>query len=522
MRRQCIYNLLLLLPSALCHMEMSWPYPFRSKYDPANNYENIDYSMTSPLDADGSDFPCKGYQNDESTRSPIAYIAGSTYNVTLAGSAAHGGGSCQLSLSYDNGATFRVVKSMIGGCPLTSTYDLTIPAYAPAGAALLAWTWQNYEGNREFYMNCAAIRITRQIPSLRRRKAFRSFESLPYIWRTNLAGLNNCTTAAEQPPSDTVVYPNPGPDVQYGGGINSSSPATQGDCDLPMPYGQTYHHDSNSASEPVAEASDPAEHTAASSQTSSLNPSQAEAPAAQSRSAGTASTTGFMLRQRPVLTYDYSPPTTITVIVECPSVITITTTVTPGTSTVTQTAVPDHTTTIGVVITASESPVAEPSSAPTSDNNSSSNNNRPVNQPPYATGDLSAYLPCVPGTFICSNSTTFYTCDYNDGSDPSRPSNAYIYDYPRTVAAGMECLPYYSPYASDTTQYAQQPTCPQGYCRDDRYVRYRPDGDCSENGSIMCTDGGQMFDMCDQGGWVQMGSVAAGTTCENGEMVASS
>lgn len=35
------------------HMEMSWPYPLRSKFDPNNNYSDIDYSMTSPLNADG-------------------------------------------------------------------------------------------------------------------------------------------------------------------------------------------------------------------------------------------------------------------------------------------------------------------------------------------------------------------------------------------------------------------------------------------------------------------------------------
>lgn len=38
---------------ATAHMEMSWPYPLRSKFDPNNNPSNIDYSMTSPLNADG-------------------------------------------------------------------------------------------------------------------------------------------------------------------------------------------------------------------------------------------------------------------------------------------------------------------------------------------------------------------------------------------------------------------------------------------------------------------------------------
>ena len=35
------------------HMEMSWPYPPRSKYDPRNTWKNIDYSMTSPLYTNG-------------------------------------------------------------------------------------------------------------------------------------------------------------------------------------------------------------------------------------------------------------------------------------------------------------------------------------------------------------------------------------------------------------------------------------------------------------------------------------
>lgn len=44
------------------HMEMSWPYPIRSQLDPAVAIADKDYSYTSPLLADGSNFPCKGYQ----------------------------------------------------------------------------------------------------------------------------------------------------------------------------------------------------------------------------------------------------------------------------------------------------------------------------------------------------------------------------------------------------------------------------------------------------------------------------
>lgn len=156
-RRFSSWICLLFAVPALTHMEMSWPLPLRSKFNPDNDSNDIDYSMTSPLNADGSNFPCKGYQNDAAIETTAVYTAGSTYNMTLAGSATHGGGSCQISLSYDNAATFRVIKSMIGGCPLVSTYDFTIPSSAPGGEALLAWTWQNEEGNREFYSKLSLI-----------------------------------------------------------------------------------------------------------------------------------------------------------------------------------------------------------------------------------------------------------------------------------------------------------------------------------------------------------------------------
>ena len=143
------------------------------------------------------------------------------------------------------------------------------------------------------------------------------------------------------------------------------------------------------------------------------------------------------------------------------------------------------------------------------------------NRPPYASAaEIQTYLPCVPGSFICSSSTEWYTCDYNGGTDPSRPSNAWVYTSPRKVAAGMECLPFLTPYSSSSEQYAQQNKAPQGYYRDDRYVRERPDRDCDKDGSLMCTDGGKSYSVCDHGGWVRMGSVADGTVCRNGAIEA--
>jgi len=59
------------------HVEMKSPIPFRSQYLP-NPGPDTDYSMTSPLNQDGSNFPCKGYQND--TLAPTATLtAGSSF-----------------------------------------------------------------------------------------------------------------------------------------------------------------------------------------------------------------------------------------------------------------------------------------------------------------------------------------------------------------------------------------------------------------------------------------------------------
>jgi hypothetical protein len=53
-----------LLSFVQAHVEMQSPIPFRSKFLVPNG-PNTDFSMTSPLNPDGSNFPCKGYQNDD-------------------------------------------------------------------------------------------------------------------------------------------------------------------------------------------------------------------------------------------------------------------------------------------------------------------------------------------------------------------------------------------------------------------------------------------------------------------------
>ncbi|KAL1990465.1 hypothetical protein VTN49DRAFT_6304 [Thermomyces lanuginosus] len=207
--------LLGLMSLGLCaaHIEMSWPYPFRSKFDPETDPGLIDYSMTSPLNADGSNFPCKGYHANTPFRAVTEYQAGETYNVTLAGTATHGGGSCQLSLSYDNGASFHVIKSIIGGCPLKSTYDFQVPNDVADGDAIFAWSWFNLVGNREMYMNCAAVTITGGSGTPE------SFAAAhPPIFVANVG--NGCSTVEQA----ETVFPNPGDQVEYGGSVSPDAP----------------------------------------------------------------------------------------------------------------------------------------------------------------------------------------------------------------------------------------------------------------------------------------------------------
>ncbi|OTB05772.1 hypothetical protein M426DRAFT_72629 [Hypoxylon sp. CI-4A] len=151
------------------HMIMTSPSPF----DPSalNN---------SPLDASGSDFPCKFGNGYSATGGETnSYALGSKQTLKFQGGATHGGGSCQVSITYDEAPTadskWKVIHSIEGGCPAKDTagnigedasaadpytYAYTIPSDIPAGKATIAWSWFNKVGNREFYMNCGALELT--------------------------------------------------------------------------------------------------------------------------------------------------------------------------------------------------------------------------------------------------------------------------------------------------------------------------------------------------------------------------
>ncbi|KAI4865361.1 lytic polysaccharide monooxygenase [Hypoxylon rubiginosum] len=158
-----------LIAAVNAHMKMKTPAPF----DPSalNN---------SPLDASGSDFPCKFGNGYSATGGETnSYELGSSQTLSFTGQATHGGGSCQVAITYDESPTkdsvFKVIHSIEGGCPAKDTsgnlgdsadaddpftYPYTIPSDIPAGKATIAWTWFNKVGNREMYMNCGALELT--------------------------------------------------------------------------------------------------------------------------------------------------------------------------------------------------------------------------------------------------------------------------------------------------------------------------------------------------------------------------
>lgn len=211
------------------HMELGWPYPFRDKANPNSPQAQIDYSMTSPLNADGSNFPCKGYQVDMDDpsgagKSIVTWNAGGSYNFSLIGGATHDGGSCQIALSYDKGTSFTVIHSYIGSCPLSSGEDFqfTVPGDAPTGSSMFAWVWYNEVGNREIYMNCASVTIGSGSGAAPATK----FSDRPELFIANLG--NGCTTVEGK----EVQFPNPGPaeDVTTKDSVADDSGSYTGTC----------------------------------------------------------------------------------------------------------------------------------------------------------------------------------------------------------------------------------------------------------------------------------------------------
>ncbi|KAF7921433.1 hypothetical protein EAE99_007741 [Botrytis elliptica] len=219
------------------HMIMTSPVPY-----------GVDNLNNSPLEASGADFPCKQRDGVYKVTTQNTMELGGSYDLAFKGSAVHGGGSCQVSITYDEtpsaSSSFKVIHSIIGGCPMKNiagnngdnkdavdpdTYNFTIPSTLPAGKATLAWTWFNKIGNREMYMNCAPVTLTggssKRSDLIARDQA--AFNALPDMFTANIG--NGCGTTE----STDVVFPNPGDSVEYDGGSTTATAAPTGSCAKP-------------------------------------------------------------------------------------------------------------------------------------------------------------------------------------------------------------------------------------------------------------------------------------------------
>jgi hypothetical protein len=233
--------------SASAHMLMNTPQP----WGPIGN---------GPLLADGSDFPCKGVAYDRGSLSNVIQ-KGTPSPLKFTGSAVHGGGSCQLSITTDLNPTkdsvWKVIKSYEGGCPAAGVagnngdnanapgptdYTFEIPEDVPAGEYTFSWSWLNKIGNREFYQNCAPITAVGSAGDA-------SFlDSLPDMFVANIG--NGCETVE----GDDTAYPNPGlvverpngssavrdipaekcPNAGYGSGGGSGSGSEDDEVETPV------------------------------------------------------------------------------------------------------------------------------------------------------------------------------------------------------------------------------------------------------------------------------------------------
>ncbi|KAJ2659026.1 hypothetical protein IWW48_003735 [Coemansia sp. RSA 1200] len=150
-----------LAASVSAHMAMLSPcprYSSKGKCPALPSGQQLDYSMTSPL---GTNDPLCKHTVPYSTPCET-WTAGQSVTVTFEGSATHGGGHCQWSISYDGGKTFVMLHQELGHCFSSgNSYTFSLPSNLPSSnKAVFAWTWVNAIGNREFYMNCADVAIT--------------------------------------------------------------------------------------------------------------------------------------------------------------------------------------------------------------------------------------------------------------------------------------------------------------------------------------------------------------------------
>ncbi|KAJ5176876.1 uncharacterized protein N7482_002753 [Penicillium canariense] len=268
------------------HMIMVQPVPYGK--DTINN---------SPLEAKGGDFPCKLRDGTYDISTENMMEVGAVQQLRFEGSATHGGGSCQISLTEDRApsksTTWKVIKSIEGGCPANVAgnmgdnasaedpyhFNFTIPDGITAGKYTLAWTWFNRIGNREMYMNCAPVTVTQgsskrsvAAPAIDKRSS-----SFPPMF---VANINGCTTTE----GIDIRFPQPGDVVEYDGTPTNLAPAGDAACSGTPTFGGSGDTGSGSSSGSRSGSS-------SSSDTGSSSTAAGSAPTETSSQAGAAAPT---------------------------------------------------------------------------------------------------------------------------------------------------------------------------------------------------------------------------------------
>jgi hypothetical protein len=393
-----------LLATANAHIKITQPVPFSK--------DTLD---TAPISK--KQFPCKndlGYKI--STMNTMA--VGSKQTLQFSGTAVHGGGSCQLSITTDPEPTeksiFKVIKSIEGGCPgvdgTTNTYDFQLPASIPNGKATFAWTWfSKMSGAPELYMNCAPIEVTGGASDKT------AFNALPDMLVANIGG--DCTS----PQNFATKFPNPGLVVQEGT-TNDQKPPT-GNCGS---TGTTPTNPSAPAGQPSAAPQ------------SSAAAGQPSAPAAQSSTAPVPSAVPSASPVNPGGVF--APGASSAAPVQSTMTTLVTVTAAPGSTQPTAPASPGN----GTVVPAQPSPAqptpAQPSSAPSTGGGSSgttcSQNGAVVCNGPTQFGlcnNGNVVWQAVAAGTTCTNGVISKRAVYNDGVPRPR------YRSPRAIEQPSNC-----------------------------------------------------------------------------------
>ncbi|ORX63927.1 hypothetical protein DL89DRAFT_327209 [Linderina pennispora] len=171
-----VTSFMILAAAASAHMQINYPCPRFSPHCATTPElppgESLNYNLASPIGSGGDILAPLCHSQTAWPQVNEKWTAGQSITVKFAqGGAAHGGGHCEFSLSYDGGKTFVVVHQELKYCFVgsasssntanTLSYTFNLPSDLPStDHAVFAWSWVNAVGNREFYMDCADVSIS--------------------------------------------------------------------------------------------------------------------------------------------------------------------------------------------------------------------------------------------------------------------------------------------------------------------------------------------------------------------------